>query len=63
MIILHLIIIISCYYRYEEALDEYDKILEKHPNYAPVLKRKVSILKAQGKLVEAIKELNQFLLV
>lgn len=47
--------------RYTEAETLYDDLLEAHPNCSAVWKRKVAVLKAQGKASDAIDELNQFL--
>jgi predicted Zn-dependent protease len=49
--------------RYKEAEELYNEILEEHPGCSSVWKRKVAILKHQGKAMEAIKELNEFLLM
>ena len=48
--------------RYKEADELYNQLLEEHPGCSSVWKRKVAILKNQGKTMEAIKELNEFLL-
>lgn len=47
--------------KYEEAKKIYDKILEAEPANAVVRKRLVAILKAQNRVAEAIKELNEYL--
>lgn len=47
--------------KYEEAEKIYDKILEAEPANAVVRKRLVAILKAQNRVGEAIKELNEYL--
>ena len=47
--------------KYEEAEQIYDKILEAEPANAVVRKRLVAILKAQNRVGEAIKELNEYL--
>lgn len=48
--------------RYKEAEELYNQLLEDHPGCSSVWKRKIAILKDQGKPMEAIKELNEFLL-
>ncbi|EDO39540.1 predicted protein [Nematostella vectensis] len=47
--------------RFDDAERIYDKILEAEPANAVALKRKIAILKAENKMVEAIKELNEYL--
>jgi len=47
--------------KYEEAEQIYSKILEAEPANAVVRKRLVAILKAQNRVGEAIKELNEYL--
>uniref|UniRef100_A0A8C6WIH3 ER membrane protein complex subunit 2 n=1 Tax=Neogobius melanostomus TaxID=47308 RepID=A0A8C6WIH3_9GOBI len=47
--------------RYEEANKHYDAILQEDPTNTAARKRKISILKAQGKSAEAIRELNEYL--
>uniref|UniRef100_A0A8C6KHB3 ER membrane protein complex subunit 2 n=1 Tax=Nothobranchius furzeri TaxID=105023 RepID=A0A8C6KHB3_NOTFU len=47
--------------RYDEANKHYDAILEDDPTNTAARKRKISILKAQGKNGEAIRELNEYL--
>lgn len=47
--------------KYEEAEQIYEKILEAEPANAVVRKRLVAILKAQNRVGEAIKELNEYL--
>ena len=47
--------------KYEEAEQIYNKILEAEPANAVVRKRLVAILKAQNRVGEAIKELNEYL--
>uniref|UniRef100_A0A4W5N493 ER membrane protein complex subunit 2 n=1 Tax=Hucho hucho TaxID=62062 RepID=A0A4W5N493_9TELE len=46
---------------YEDASKQYDSILQDDPTNTAARKRKISILKAQGKSVEAIRELNEYL--
>lgn len=46
---------------YQKALEVYDEIIEKDPTNAAARKRKVVVLKSQGKNVEAIKELTVYL--
>ena len=48
-------------YRYDEAEDLYDSVLESHPSCSAVWKRKVAVLKAQNKMQEAIDELSKLL--
>uniref|UniRef100_A0A665VK58 ER membrane protein complex subunit 2 n=1 Tax=Echeneis naucrates TaxID=173247 RepID=A0A665VK58_ECHNA len=47
--------------RYDEANKHYDAILQDDPTNTAARKRKISILKAQGKSTEAIRELNEYL--
>lgn len=47
--------------KYEEAEQIYEKILEAEPANAVVRKRLIAILKAQNRVGEAIKELNEYL--
>uniref|UniRef100_A0AAQ6IDG8 ER membrane protein complex subunit 2 n=1 Tax=Anabas testudineus TaxID=64144 RepID=A0AAQ6IDG8_ANATE len=47
--------------RYDEANKHYDAILQDDPTNTAARKRKISILKAQGKCTEAIRELNEYL--
>uniref|UniRef100_A0A674DJT9 ER membrane protein complex subunit 2 n=1 Tax=Salmo trutta TaxID=8032 RepID=A0A674DJT9_SALTR len=46
---------------YEDASKQYDSILQDDPTNTAARKRKISILKAQGKSAEAIRELNEYL--
>uniref|UniRef100_A0A7N8XSR1 ER membrane protein complex subunit 2 n=1 Tax=Mastacembelus armatus TaxID=205130 RepID=A0A7N8XSR1_9TELE len=46
---------------YDEASKHYDAILQDDPTNTAARKRKISILKAQGKNSEAIRELNEYL--
>ncbi|XP_010903968.1 ER membrane protein complex subunit 2 [Esox lucius] len=47
--------------KYEEAGKQYDSILQEDPTNTAARKRKISILKAQGKNTDAIRELNEYL--
>lgn len=47
--------------KYDDAEKIYEKILEAEPANAVVRKRLVAILKAQNKISEAVKELNEYL--
>uniref|UniRef100_A0A3B3Y912 ER membrane protein complex subunit 2 n=1 Tax=Poecilia mexicana TaxID=48701 RepID=A0A3B3Y912_9TELE len=47
--------------RYDEANKHYDAILQEDPTNTAARKRKISILRAQGKSTEAIRELNEYL--
>uniref|UniRef100_A0A8C9VYT4 ER membrane protein complex subunit 2 n=1 Tax=Scleropages formosus TaxID=113540 RepID=A0A8C9VYT4_SCLFO len=47
--------------RYEDANKLYDSILQDDPTNTAARKRKIAILKAQGKSTEAIRELNEYL--
>ena len=47
--------------KYEDAEQIYEKILEAEPANSVVRKRLVAILKAQNKIAEAVKELNEYL--
>ena len=60
---LFVLAVLGIFYRYDESQQLYGKLLEEHPSCAPLWKRQVAILKSQGKVMEAIKELNQFLQV
>ncbi|CAM5089009.1 unnamed protein product [Eretmochelys imbricata] len=47
--------------RYDDALQLYDRILQEDSTNTATRKRKIAIRKAQGKNVEAIRELNEYL--
>ncbi|KAL2084627.1 hypothetical protein ACEWY4_020145 [Coilia grayii] len=47
--------------RYDDANKLYDSILQDDSTNTAARKRKISILKAQGKTAEAIRELNEYL--
>lgn len=47
--------------RYEDALDILDLIIKKDETNAASRKRKVTIYKSQGMIIEAIKELTDYL--
>lgn len=47
--------------RYEEALQKYEKLIKEDETNSAARKRKITILKAQGKTIEAIKELTDYL--
>jgi len=47
--------------RHEEALKGLDNMIARDPTNSAAYKRKISILKGQGKTVEAIKELSDYL--
>lgn len=47
--------------RYEEALKLLDSIIKVDPTNSAARKRRVAVLKAQGKNTEAIKELVDYL--
>ncbi|XP_059829326.1 ER membrane protein complex subunit 2 isoform X2 [Hypanus sabinus] len=47
--------------RYDDANKMYDGILQDDPTNTAARKRKIAILKAQGKTTEAIRELNEYL--
>lgn len=47
--------------KYDEAEQIYEKILEAEPANGAVRKRLIAILKAQNKVGEAVKELNEYL--
>lgn len=47
--------------RYDDAIQLYDRILQEDPTNTAARKRKIAIRKAQGKTVEAIRELNEYL--
>ncbi|XP_004697735.2 ER membrane protein complex subunit 2 [Echinops telfairi] len=46
---------------YDDAVQLYDRILQEDPTNTAARKRKIAIRKAQGKNVEAIRELNEYL--
>lgn len=48
---------------FDKATEHYDSALQKHPTNAELKKRKICVLKAQGKIQEAITELNELLKV
>ena len=47
--------------RYDEALELLDQIIKRDETNAAPRKRRVAILKAKGKVLEAIRELNDYL--
>lgn len=47
--------------RHEEAIKGLDNMIARDPTNSAAYKRKISILKGQGKMVEAIKELSDYL--
>lgn len=47
--------------RFDDALKMYDKILDLEPANTAAHKRKIAILKAENKIPDAIKELNEYL--
>ncbi|KAG8196762.1 hypothetical protein JTE90_014495 [Oedothorax gibbosus] len=47
--------------RYDDALTLYDSILQHDESNSVIYKRKVSVLKAQNKIPEAVKELTDYL--
>ena len=49
--------------KFEEATTLYDSALKEHQTNAELKKRKICVLKAQGKIQNAITELNEFLKV
>lgn len=51
----------TTFYRYEEALEVLDTIIKADETNAAARKRRVAILKAQGLVTEAIKELVDYL--
>ena len=55
--------LINIDFRFMEVSSVYDDLLGSHPITSSAWKRKVAVLKAQGKTVEAIKELNEVLKV
>lgn len=46
---------------FEKAIDLYESALKEHETNAELQKRKISVMKAQGKTNDAIVELNEFL--
>ncbi len=51
----------SYFYRYDDALDILNGIIKKDETNAAPRKRKVTIYKSQGMIIEAIKELTDYL--
>jgi DNA-binding SARP family transcriptional activator len=47
--------------RYEDALKGLDNMITRDPTNSAAYKRKIAILKGQGKNAEAIKELSDYL--
>lgn len=47
--------------RYDEAIEVLDSIIKKDETNAAPRKRRVALLKAKGKISEAIKELTEYL--
>lgn len=47
--------------RFDEALELLDSMIQDDETNASPRKRKIAILKAKGRTVEAIKELNEYL--
>ena len=45
--------------QFSAAAEVYDELLESNPANALAMKRRVALLKGQGKLKEAMKELNK----
>lgn len=48
-------------FRYDEALELLDAMIQEDETNASPRKRKIAILKAKGRVNEAIKELNEYL--
>jgi transcription elongation factor GreA-like protein len=48
-------------FRYDEALELLDNIIKRDETNAAPRKRRVAILKAKGRITEAIKELTEYL--
>lgn len=51
----------ALWFRYDEALDLLDSIIKQDETNAASRKRRVAILKAKGKIPDAIKELTEYL--
>ena len=49
------------WFRYDEALDLLDSIIKQDETNAASRKRRVAILRAKGKIPDAIKELTEYL--
>ena len=49
------------WFRYDEALDLLDSIIKQDETNAASRKRRVAILRAKGKIPDAIKELTDYL--
>jgi DNA-binding SARP family transcriptional activator len=47
--------------RYDEAMKGLDNMIQRDPTNSSAYKRKIAILKGQGKNLEAIKELADYL--
>lgn len=55
------IIFIFNIFRYDEAIEVLDSIIKKDETNAAPRKRRVALLKAKGKISEAIRELTEYL--
>lgn len=49
------------FFRYDEAMEVLDSIIKRDETNAAPRKRRVAILKARGRIPEAIKELTEYL--
>lgn len=47
--------------RFDEAIDIYDSIIRQDETNSTARKRKVAVLRGQGKIPEAIRELTEYL--
>ena len=52
---------VALYFRYSDALEILDSIIKKDETSAIPRKRKIAVLKAQGKITEAVKGLCDYL--
>ncbi|XP_076065869.1 ER membrane protein complex subunit 2-like [Oratosquilla oratoria] len=52
---------LEAFERYDEANEVYDSIIRQDETHSTARKRKVAVLRAQGRITEAIKELTEYL--
>jgi transcription elongation factor GreA-like protein len=56
-----MILLCAFWFRYDEALDMLDSIIKLDETNAAPRKRRIAILRARGKIPDAIKELTEYL--
>ena len=49
------------HHRFDEAMDVYDSIIRQDETNSTARKRKVAVLRGQGRMTDAIKELTDYL--